>query len=361
MTTPVSRLTTIDAHAAGGAVRLVTDGFPAPGGETMIEKRRWAMRHADALRQALMLAPRGDADLCGAVLTAPVSPGAHAGLLFLSADGFPLLSGRGVIAVATIALERGLILPGGDGLTIVFDTPAGTIRARARPRREDRAAIAADDGWGAYPRAVEPGLTMIEPSVHSVTATLVPSFVLAGGVPLASATRRIRADIAYGGGFFAIVDAESVGVPIDAAHVPELRRAGIEIARAAEAAVPMVHPLHAALCGVRGTVFTGPSAEGRSDLRIMTVTAEGCLDRSPSGTGTVAVMTVLDAMGLMAGGNDFTTEGILGTTFRSRVVGRTAVGEHDAILVETEGSAWLTGDHQWIVQRGDPLGGGFRD
>jgi proline racemase len=360
VTTPVSRLTTIDAHAAGGAVRLVTDGFPTPGGETMIEKRRWALRHADALRQTLMLAPRGDADLCGAVLTAPVSPGAHAGLLFLSAEGFPLLSGRAVIAVATIALERGLIMPGGDGLTIVFDTPAGTIRTRARRSREDRPAIASGGG-DAYPRAVERGLAAIAPAVDSVAAVLVPSFVLAGGVPLASATRRLRADIAYGGGFFAIVDAESVGVPIDAAHVPELRRAGIEIARAAEAAVPMVHPLDAALSGVRGTVFTGPSAEGRADLRIMTVTAEGSLDRSPSGTGTAAVMTVLDAMGLMAGGHDFTTEGLLGTTFRSRVAGRTAVGDHDAILVETEGSAWLTGDHQWIVQRGDPLAGGFRD
>src|SRR5437764_2699929 len=125
------RVKTIDAHAAGEPLRLVVDGFPAPRGQTMLEKREWVKRHADSLRRALMLEPRGHADMYGAVLTAPVAPGSHAGILFMHNEGYSTMCGHGVIAVTTIALERGIISPGGNGDAIVYDSPAGVIRARA--------------------------------------------------------------------------------------------------------------------------------------------------------------------------------------------------------------------------------------
>ena len=125
-------LRTIDAHAAGEPLRLIVDGFPTPRGRTMLEKREWVKRHADHVRRALMLEPRGHADMYGAILTEPVSPGAHAGVLFMHNEGYSTMCGHGVVAVTTIALERGLLVPGGDGTTIVYDSPAGTIRARVR-------------------------------------------------------------------------------------------------------------------------------------------------------------------------------------------------------------------------------------
>ena len=75
----------------------------------MLEKRDWLAHHADQWRRALMLEPRGHADMCGAILTEPVSPGSHAGVLFMHDDGYATMSGHGIIAVTTIALERGLI------------------------------------------------------------------------------------------------------------------------------------------------------------------------------------------------------------------------------------------------------------
>src|SRR5947207_7332966 len=123
------RMNTIDAHAAGEPLRLIVNGFPSPHGKTMLDKREWLKHHADHLRRALMLEPRGHADMCGAILTEPVSPGSHAGVLFMHNNGYSTLSGHGIIAVTTIALERGLIDPGGDGASIVFDTRAGTIPA----------------------------------------------------------------------------------------------------------------------------------------------------------------------------------------------------------------------------------------
>src|SRR5580704_13881130 len=105
-------LKTIDAHAAGEPLRLIVDGFPAPRGKSMLDKRDWATEHADHIRRALMFEPRGHADMCGALLTEPVLPGSHAGLLFMHNDGYSALSGHAVIAVTTVALERGLLMPG---------------------------------------------------------------------------------------------------------------------------------------------------------------------------------------------------------------------------------------------------------
>src|SRR5207249_6473734 len=141
------RLKTIDAHAAGEPLRLIVDGFPAPRGKTMLEKREWVKRHADALRRALMLEPRGHADMYGAVLTEPVSPGSHAGVLFMHNEGYSTMCGHGIVAVTTIALERGLLVPGGDEATVVYDAPAGTIRARANVRSSfDRLRMSDEEG-----------------------------------------------------------------------------------------------------------------------------------------------------------------------------------------------------------------------
>ena len=111
------------------------------------------------------------------------------------------------------------------------------------------------------------------------------------------ATRSIRADVAFGGAFYAIVDSEAVGLPIDAAHLPELRRVGMEIKHAIEEMQTIVHPLDPGLNGIYGTIFTGPPNDESADLRNVTIFADAEVDRSPCGTGTAAVMAVIDAMG----------------------------------------------------------------
>jgi len=308
---------TIDAHAAGGPLRVVVDGFPSPRGKTMAEKREWAERHAGDLRRALMCEPRGHADMCGAVLTEPASPGAHAGILFFNNDGYMAMSGHGIIAATRIAFERGLVMPGGDGATIVFDTAAGIVRATATGDR--------------------------------VSFVNVPAYVLHAGVPVQAGPRVLRADIAYGGALYAIVDAEAAGVSIDAGHVPELRRAGTAIQEAV-----------AKVQAVDGTIFTGPPHAAGADLRNTAVIGDGVVDRSPCGTGTSAVMAVLDAMGLLGEDRPFVHESITGAQFTGRVVSRTVVGDYPAIVTEIGGAAWITGEHTFIIDERDPLKNGFR-
>src|SRR5262249_18634493 len=159
----------------------------------------------------------------------------------------------------------------------------------------------------------------------------------------------------FGGAFYAIVDSEAVGLPIDAAHLPELRRIGMQIKDAIEAAQTIDHPLHAGLRGIYGTIFTGPPSDERADLRNVTIFADAEVDRSPCGTGTAAVMAVIDAMDLLGDDRPFVHESLIGTRFRGRVASRTRVGDHAAIVPEIEGSAWITGEHTFLIDEDDPL------
>ena len=329
-----TRIRTIDAHAAGEPLRLIVDGFPPVKGRTMLEKREYVRSRHDGLRRALMLEPRGHADMYGALLTEPVTPGADAGVLFMHNEGYSTMCGHGVIAVVTIAIERGLLTVRDGQQEIVLDSPAGPVRAQVARRPDGR--------------------------VGSVRFTNVPSFVLHAGVPVHARDRQLRADVAFGGAFYAIVDSEAAGLRLDARALPEIRRAGMEIKAQVEAALTIVHPVEAGLKGIYGTIFTGPAEAPGADLKNVTVFADAEIDRSPCGTGTCAVMAVLDAMGLLPEGQSFTHESIVGTTFRGRVLGRCEVAELPAILPEVEGSAWITGEHTFIVQEDDVLKDGFR-
>ena len=103
----------------------------------------------------------------------------------------------------------------------------------------------------------------------------------------------------------------------------------MEIKNAIEAAHAVAHPLDPALKGIYGTIFTGPPNDARADLRNVTIFADAEVDRSPCGTGTAAVMAVVDAMGLLGDDRPFVHESLIGTTFAGRVAGRTRVGEFD--------------------------------
>src|SRR5688572_17334385 len=155
----IHRIRTIDSHAAGEPLRLVVEGFRSPEGETMLAKRAWAQKHLDHLRRSLMLEPRGHTDMYGALLTEPVSKGAHAGVLFMHNEGWSTMCGHGVVAVTTIAIERDLVWPGGP--TLMLDSPAGLIEATA--------AVAETGG---------------RRRVSSVAFLNVPSFVFEAGLPI---------------------------------------------------------------------------------------------------------------------------------------------------------------------------------
>ena len=312
-------------------------------GKTMAQKQDWMKRHADHVRRALILEPRGHRDMCGAILTEPVSPGSDAGVIFLQNDGYAALSGHGIIAVTTIAIESGLLFSrqGSEPEPrVAFDTAAGTVHVRARLQsRGDRQIV------------------------DSVVFTNVPSFVVSGGHTVrlgagrgeSKGARELRVDVAFGGVFSAIADTEAIGIPLTPSRLPELRRLGVEIRASINAAGEIAHPVDDRLSGIAAVIFTGPPQDPEAHLRNVTVFADGAVDRSPCATGTSAVMAVLDAMGLLQDDQTFVHESVIGTLHRARIVRRTQVGGLDAIVTDIEGSAWVTGEHTFYVDDDDPL------
>jgi trans-L-3-hydroxyproline dehydratase len=303
----------------------------------MLEKRAWAEKRLDHLRRAIMLEPRGHADMYGALLTEPVTAGAHAGVLFMHNEGWSTMCGHGVIAITTIALQRDLIWPGGP--TLILDSPAGPVEARA--------AISTDGDGSRH--------------VTSVSFRNVPSFVFEAGLPVKlSGGRTLLVDIAFGGAFYAIVDAEAAGLAVDARKLPELRRLGTEVKAEVERLRQVVHPIDPGLKGIYGTIFTAPPQQPDAHLRNVTIFADAEVDRSPCGTGTAAVMAVLSEMGVLGDDAPFVHESIVGTLFTGTIAGRQQVGDRPAIVPEIQGSAWITGEHTFLIDGDDPLKAGFR-
>lgn len=327
---------TIDAHVGGQPLRLVVNGVSPPAGRTIAQRSDWIRRHADHVRKAIVLEPRGHPDMVAAQLTEPLTPGAHAGVVFMDAAGYRPMSGHGIIAVTTIAVERELFYARdateGDDVRLTFDTVAGAIQARARVV-----------GRGGGARA------------DSVSFTNVPAFVQTAGLVVTLGGRDLRVDVAFGGLFYAIVDTEAVGIPLVPPRLPDLRRLGADIVRAVNASSRLEHPVSRKLFGTAGAIFTGPPQDPEAHLRTVAVYSGGAANRCPGGTGMSAVMSVLDAMGLLPEDGPFVLEGLTGALFRGRATGRTLVADMPAIVTEIEGTAWVTGEHTFVLDDDDPL------
>src|SRR5438105_5988024 len=124
-------ITTLDAHAAGEPLRIITGGLPEIQGTTILERRRYMLEHLDYIRRALMWEPRGHYNMYGCVITEPVTPEADLGVLFMHNEGYSTMCGHGIIAMVTVLLETGALISHGPETPVTLDTPAGLIRATA--------------------------------------------------------------------------------------------------------------------------------------------------------------------------------------------------------------------------------------
>ncbi len=326
------RISALDYHTAGEPLRIVTGGVPPVEGATQPERRRYFREHLDGYRRLLMLEPRGHADMYGAVLTPPASEDGHAGVLFLHNEGYSTMCGHGIIAVATAAVEHGLF-DFADPADIRLDTPAGRVQASAR---------------------LDP-----DGSVESVTFRNVASFVLAADQGITVDGRRLKYTVAYGGAFYAYVDARELGFDLVPAEAPELIRWGRAVKRAVGKAVDVRHPAGSAdLDFLYGTIFFLGDDPGEVSRNVC-VFADGELDRSPTGTGVSGRAAIHHSRGVIALGQAFRVESIIGTSFEGRCVLETEIAGVPAVIPEVSGSAYQTGRHEFIRDERDPLQTGF--
>ena len=327
------RITAIDVHTGGEPFRVITGGFPELSGDTILARRRWVKEHFDHLRTALMWEPRGHADMYGCIVTPPVTPGADIGVLFMHNEGYSTMCGHGIIAITKVVLETGLVAMKAPETTIRIDSPAGLITAHARG---------------------------IEGEVQSVRFLNVPSFVLARDETVeVPGLGRVRYDIAFGGAFYAYVQAADVGVTCTPQDFRSLIEKGMAIKRAVMESRPIPHPFEPDLGFLYGTIFIGPAQGADAHSRNVCIFAEGEVDRSPTGTGVSGRLAIHYARGDIGLNERLVVESIIGSRFKGRVVETTTFGNYPAIIPEIEGTAHITGRQEFLIDPSDPLRNGF--
>jgi proline racemase len=350
------RIRTIETHAAGEPLRIVVDGLPRIPGSTILEKRRWAQEHLDDIRRALILEPRGHRDMYAAILTEPVTPDGHLGVLFLHNEGFSTMCGHGIIALSA-TLRRMGVLPA-DLEALRIDTPAGRVEAtfpEAGSGAGAGASAAAGAGAGASAGAGPEGRM----GPVRVGFRNVPSFVLARDREVeVEGLGRVRYDLAFGGAFYALVEAADVGISLRPENASELAWLGRTLQAAIASSQEIVHPVEEDLGFLYGVIFVGPPEDPAHHSRNVCIFGDGEVDRSPTGTGVSARAALHYARGEVGLGEAFTVESILGTTFTSTAIEEARVGQFPAVIPWVEGTGHLTGRAEYFLDPSDPLRNG---
>ena len=331
------KVETIDAHAAGQPLRLILSGLPPLRGKTLLERWRYARQHFDHIRRALIFEPRGHLDMYGCILTPPQRSDSHFGALFVHRGGFSPMCGHGVIALTTILLESGIVDMRGPETRLKIDTPAGLVRCYGHIE-DDR--------------------------VRRVYFENVPSFAVAEKeeIEVPGLGRKVSFDVAYGGAFFAFVEAESIGLSCVPENVAQIQAAGVAILEAINQRLTFTHPVEPELGFLFGVVFVDRPVRrrtGMADSRHVCVFSEGCIDRSPTGMAICARLALMTEQGKAQNGAKFTVEGILGKSFTGSIVALVEDLGHPASIVEVEGRAWITGRHTFFMDAEDPCLEGF--
>jgi proline racemase len=325
-------LAAVDSHTEGMPTRVITGGVAPIPGETMAERRAHFLAEMDDLRLLLMREPRGHGAMSGAILQPPTRPDADWGVLFIEVSGCLPMCGHGTIGVATVLVETGMVQVTEPETVVRLDTPAGLVEVR----------VAVRDG-----------------RAESVTLRNVPAFLHARDRTVdVAGLGPVGYDVAFGGNFYALLPAASVGLEVDPARSGELIRAGLAIMDAINAADRPVHPADARISGVHHVVLHAPGRDG-ADGRAATAIHPGWLDRSPCGTGTSARLAALHARGELAIGEAWVNESVIGTRFTGRIVAETEVAGRPAVVPEITGRAWITGMAQYLLDAEDPFPAGF--
>ncbi|RMG36837.1 MAG: proline racemase, partial [Methanobacteriota archaeon] len=221
----------IDAHTGGEPLRIIVDGFPKPEGKTILEKRRWVKEHADDLRKALMWEPRGHADMYGVMVTEPERDSSDFGVIFMHNEGYSTMCGHGIIGVTKVVLETGMFPMQEPETVLRIDSPAGQITAHALCHNGE---------------------------VTFVSFLNVPSFLYARDKEVViDGFGKIVYDIAFGGAFYAFVNADEYGIAMTPENVRQLIDLGMKIKYAVMESVPVKHPFDDDLSFLYGTIFYG--------------------------------------------------------------------------------------------------------
>jgi proline racemase len=326
-------ITLVGCHAEGEIGDVVTGGILPPAGATMFDKMQTMQREHDDVRRFLLCEPRGHVGRHVNILTPPTRPDCDAGVIIMEPTEYVPMSGSNIICTVTVLLETGIVTMHEPATVVMMDTPAGPVRATATCRAG---------------------------KCESVEFANVPAFVDRLDAPLeVEGYGTVTADIAFGGMFYALVDATRLGFAVEPSEARELAVLGERIRLAARAQLDVVHPENPGISGVSIVQLNRPYAGSGQPTRNTCIVAPGRSDRSPTGTGTCARMAVLHARGQMGVGDTLIHESLIGSRFEGTIRGITSLSGRPAILPSLKGRAWITGLHTYMLDPADPWPEGY--
>ena len=314
-------------HTGGEPLRVIIDGLPTIEGRTVLEKRRYFREHYDHIRTGLMWEPRGHADMYGAVVTP--SADADFDVFFLHNEGYSTMCGHAIIALTKLLIETRVV----NKYEITFSVPAGKIHARAR---------------------------VVDGMVKEASFRNVPSFLYLRDkqVPVPE-IGNVPFDVAYGGAFYAFVEAKHVGLDLTPEHFNRIIDYGRRIKHAVMDQFSIRHPFEEDLGFLYGAIFTNPATEKSHHSRNVCIFADGELDRSATGSGVSARAALHHSKGELGINEKITIESILGSTMSVEVVELTKFGPYDAVVPEVSGTASIIGRNEFYFDPEDPFREGF--
>ncbi|RCI16462.1 hypothetical protein L249_2662 [Ophiocordyceps polyrhachis-furcata BCC 54312] len=333
----VRTISIVGCHAEGEVGDVIIGGVLDVPGKTMYDKLEHFRTRDDGLRQLLLNEPRGRASMNTNLILPPCHAEADVGFLIMESDEYAPMSGSNAICTTTVLLETGMLPMREPVTTLTLDTAAGLVPVTAH---------------------CEAG------KCKSVVFDNVPSFVDALDLPIdVPGLGVVDVDVAWGGMWYALVDAATIGVRIENSCAGKLVEVGQRIKRAVQSQYTPVHPDNRKMAGVSILAITDPVEDDGSEGKVarnVVVVSPGRFDRSPCGTGTSARMAVLHARGQLKLGETFSHRSIIGTEFVSRIRAVTRVGEHEAVVNSIQGRGWITSFKQVVLDPTDPYPQGFR-
>lgn len=318
-------------HCQGELGHVLVDGAPDIPGATMLDKMNYINTVDDSLRRFVTFEPRANVAMSVNLLVASTRDDADAGFIVLQADRAHPMSGSNCICVVTALLESGRV-PMTEPETVVrLDTPAGLIVARAQ----------CEDG-----RCV------------GVSLDNVPSFAEQLDHDIDTPTwGRIKIDVAFGGVYYALVDADQIELKIEPGNARALAEAGIALKRLLAEQVKVAHPTLPGVDEIAYVMFRDREPDGA--VRTCTTLLPGRVDRSPCGTGSSANLATLHARGIVSVGDVRISRSIIGGEFKVEVIGETEVGGRKAIFPRITGRGYVYGRSQLRLSENDPFAAGF--
>ena len=324
----------IDSHTGGEPTRLVVSGIPEISGDSAREKTRFFADSLDHLRTTLTGEPRAHQAMHALVLCPATSNEADFGVIIMCALGYLDMCGHALIGAVTTVLEAGIIKADEPETVVIVETPAGIMRTRAH---------------------------VVNGKVLSVTFRNQPAFVYKRDLEVCvEPFGNLNVDIAYGGLWYVIVDADQVNISLDISNLDRLSHASRSILKAVNSAVVAEHPILGPAGDLPQLLFTGPPTNPEADGKNFNMSTELGFDRSPCGTGSSARMAVLHAGGVLGLNREYVHESAAtGGLFRGRLVEKVKVGSIEAVVPEITGRAHITGVNHIITDPDDPLRHGF--